>query len=164
MPVPTDKTLPTPDRYGLMPHVPRASAPAEVVAAPAPEPAAGEIVAEVRIVGNEKTDTSQIAGLIKTRAGRPFDPALVKQDVRTLALQNLFVDVKSLYERTPQGRVVIFQVVERPTIRYVSYLGNKKVSDLKPVALARGEAVCLYVTGSSGKLAPVWVKRPVMAK
>ncbi|MBH9340207.1 alginate O-acetyltransferase AlgF, partial [Pseudomonas aeruginosa] len=41
--------------------------------------------------------------------------------------------------------------------------GSKKVSDLKPVTLARGEVVCLYVTGSGGKLAPVWVKRPVKA-
>ncbi len=41
------------------------------------------------------------------------------------------------------------------------FAGNQKVSDLKPVALTRGEVVCLYVTGSSGKLAPVWVKRPL---
>ncbi|AYC31880.1 alginate O-acetyltransferase AlgF [Pseudomonas cavernae] len=43
------------------------------------------------------------------------------------------------------------------------FAGDQKVSDLKPVALARGEAVCLYVTGSAGKLAPVWVKRPASA-
>ncbi len=40
--------------------------------------------------------------------------------------------------------------------------GAKKVSDLKPVTLERGEVVCLYVTGDS-KLNPVWVKRPVKA-
>jgi alginate O-acetyltransferase complex protein AlgF len=38
--------------------------------------------------------------------------------------------------------------------------GERKVSDLKPIALQRGEVVCLYVTGSGGKLSPVWVKRP----
>ncbi|MNF45132.1 Alginate O-acetyl transferase AlgF [compost metagenome] len=38
--------------------------------------------------------------------------------------------------------------------------GERKVSDLKPVALQRGEVVCLYITGSGGKLSPVWVKRP----
>ncbi|MNN13431.1 Alginate O-acetyl transferase AlgF [compost metagenome] len=41
--------------------------------------------------------------------------------------------------------------------------GDRKVSDLKPVTLERGEVVCLYVTGNAGKLAPVWVKRPVKA-
>lgn len=39
--------------------------------------------------------------------------------------------------------------------------GDRKVSDLKPVSLQRGEVVCLYITGSGGKLSPVWVKRPV---
>ncbi|MCY1550834.1 Alginate O-acetyl transferase AlgF [compost metagenome] len=41
------------------------------------------------------------------------------------------------------------------------FAGNQKVSDLKPVSLDRGEVVCLYVTNSGGKLAPVWVKRPL---
>ncbi len=41
------------------------------------------------------------------------------------------------------------------------FAGNRKVSDLTPVAFNRGEVVCLYVTGSTGRLAPVWVKRPV---
>ena len=41
------------------------------------------------------------------------------------------------------------------------YQGDKKVSDLKPVALERGEAAVLYVTGSGSSLSPVWVTRPV---
>ena len=41
--------------------------------------------------------------------------------------------------------------------------GDKKVSDLKPVVLERGEVVCLYITGSAGKLSPVWVKRPAQS-
>ena len=73
----------------------------------------------MRIVGNETTSTTQIAGQLTTRAGRPFDRPVVQRDVRKLAGLGWFVDVKSLYETTPQGRVVIFQVVERPTIRYV---------------------------------------------
>ncbi|MDD0973066.1 alginate O-acetyltransferase AlgF [Pseudomonas fontis] len=44
------------------------------------------------------------------------------------------------------------------------YEGDKKVSDLKPVALERGEAAVLYVTGSGSSLSPVWVKRPVSTR
>ena len=43
------------------------------------------------------------------------------------------------------------------------YEGDKKVSDLKPVALERGEAAVLYVTGSGSNLSPVWVTRPLPA-
>ena len=41
------------------------------------------------------------------------------------------------------------------------YAGDKKVGDVKPVALERGEAAVLYVTGSGNALSPVWVTRPV---
>jgi alginate O-acetyltransferase complex protein AlgF len=44
------------------------------------------------------------------------------------------------------------------------YQGDKKVSDLKPIALERGEAAVLYVTGSGGSLSPVWVKPPVATR
>ncbi|MBF8163894.1 alginate O-acetyltransferase AlgF [Ectopseudomonas hydrolytica] len=39
--------------------------------------------------------------------------------------------------------------------------GERKVADLKPVTLERGEVVSLFVTGGQGKLSPVWVKRPI---
>ena len=104
-------------------------------------------MAEVRIVGNDTTSQSQVISQITTRAGRPFDETIVQRDVRSLANLGWFVDVKSLYERTPQGRVVIFQVVERPTIRYVSYVGNVKVKDktlAKQTQLKAGGAVDPY--------------------
>ncbi|VVO50458.1 hypothetical protein PS896_00258 [Pseudomonas fluorescens] len=44
------------------------------------------------------------------------------------------------------------------------YEGDKKVGDVKPVALERGEAAVLYVTGSGSSLSPVWVKRPVSTR
>ena len=44
------------------------------------------------------------------------------------------------------------------------YEGDKKVSDLKPVALERGEAAVLYVTGTGSDLSPVWVKPPVASR
>lgn len=41
--------------------------------------------------------------------------------------------------------------------------GERKVADLKPVTLARGEVLCLYITDAQGKLSPVWVKRPAQS-
>jgi len=98
---------------------------------PAEEVNSAELVAEIRILGNDTVPTSKIASQLSTRVGRPFDRSVVTHDVYKLANLGWFVDVKPLYEATPQGRIVFFQVVERPTIRYVTYLGNKKLSDKK---------------------------------
>ncbi len=106
-----------------------------------------ERVAEVRIVGNQTVPASQILSQIRTRAGRPFDLEMVRSDVRTLATSGSFVDVKSFHEHEPAGRVVIFRVVERPSLRWVKYLGNQSVKDktlAKETGLQVGDAVDPY--------------------
>jgi outer membrane protein insertion porin family len=85
--------------------------------------ATNEPVADIRIVGNSTIPTSQILNQLQTRIGRPFDPALVQRDVRKLAGRGWFVDVQPAYEQAPNGRIVIFKVIERPVVRYVEYLG-----------------------------------------
>jgi outer membrane protein insertion porin family len=106
-----------------------------------------DMVKEIRVLGNETITASQIAGHLTTRVGRPFDQSVVQRDVRRLANLGWFIDVKPLYESTPQGRIVIFQVVERPTIRYVTFLGNEGVTDkklTKETGLKAGGAVDPY--------------------
>jgi outer membrane protein insertion porin family len=105
------------------------------------------LVKEIRVLGNETITASQVAGHLTTRVGRPFDKAIVQRDVRRLANLGWFIDVKPLYEATPQGQIIIFQVVERPTIRYIQYLGNDKVKDkklAKETGLKAGGAVDPY--------------------
>jgi outer membrane protein insertion porin family len=93
--------------------------------------ATDESVADIRIVGNSTIPTSKIMNELQTRIGRPFDPALVQKDIRKLASRGWFVDVQPKYEQAPNGRIVIFKVVERPIVRWVSYLGNEGVRTKK---------------------------------
>lgn len=108
---------------------------------------ANEQVVEIRILGNATIPTSQVSGHISTRVGRPFDRSVVRDDVRQLDTLGWFVDVKPLYEKTPKGWIVIFQVVERPTIRYVTFLGNVEIADkklVKETALEPGGSIDPY--------------------
>ncbi len=86
-----------------------------------------ERVVEVRIIGNRATKKSKIYSRIRTRAGRMFVKEQVERDVRRLNSTGLFVDIHVSYQHLPHGRVVIFEVVERPTIAYVKYIGNRKI-------------------------------------
>ena len=92
---------------------------------PAASPAEVEAnrIVEVRIEGNETTEASKLPKLI-TRAGQIFDPQSIEEDVRTLHRSRKFVDILPKYVRVREGVVVIFHVVERPTIRYVRFIGN----------------------------------------
>jgi outer membrane protein insertion porin family len=83
-------------------------------------------IVEVRIEGNHATDVSKLPKLV-TRAGQIFDAQAIEEDVRTLHRCRKFVDVHPKYVRVKEGVVVIFQVVERPMLRYVTYVGNQRV-------------------------------------
>jgi outer membrane protein insertion porin family len=86
-----------------------------------------ERIVEVRIEGNHATDVSKLPKLV-TRAGQNFDARGIEEDVRTLHRTRKFVDVHPKYVRVAEGIVVIFQVVERPMVRYVRFVGNEQVT------------------------------------
>ena len=107
----------------------------------------GEVIVEVRIEGNHATDVSKLPKLV-TRAGQIFDTQAIEEDVRTLHKSRKFVDVHPKYVRVAEGIVVVFQVVERPMLRYVKYVGNERVTTRtlrKKAEIDVGDAMDPYV-------------------
>lgn len=125
--------------------------PAEVMPTPAatggPARAPEPTVVDVRVVGNRATSLSKIHGVLATRAGRPFDQGALENDVRKLVAKGWFLDVKTLHEEVPTGIIVTFQVVERPTLEFVRFVGNVKIKSktlAKQAEIKRGDALDPY--------------------
>ncbi|MEE1888040.1 alginate O-acetyltransferase AlgF [Pseudomonas carassii] len=110
--------------------------------------------------------------LVNSSSGNPQlieEPPFKNKQKALVRVQNL--SDKSLTLKTADGKTEVVSPVaakgrgEREInpvkVNLALYQGDKKVSDVKPVALARGEAAVLYVTGSGNSLSPVWVTRPV---
>ena len=97
------------------------------LAQPVPPAAGKEMVMEVRIVGNT-LPVEKIKPFIRTREGRPFDKDLVAEDVRRLDSSKMFVNIKTYFQNVPGGKIVIFDVLERPILLDVKFVGNDKVS------------------------------------
>lgn len=112
------------------PEVPADARPV-VSGAEAVLPADQELVTQVRVTGNGKIPLEKILPHIRTRAGRPYDPELIEEDVRRLNSTRMFVLVKPYSQKAQGGRVVIFEVLERPVLHYVKYVGNVKVKKKK---------------------------------
>ncbi|QCI10820.1 alginate O-acetyltransferase AlgF [Pseudomonas putida] len=110
--------------------------------------------------------------LVNTASGAPqlIEEAPFKNKQKALVrVQNL--SDQQLTLKTADGKTeVVKPVAAKGTgqreinpvkVSMALYAGDKKVGDVKPVALERGEAAVLYVTGSGNSLSPVWVTRPV---
>ena len=80
------------------------------------EPKNGETVADVKVVGNRRRKEGEIFRQLQTRSGTPFSYEVVGDDVRRLVRNLQFVDVKTIFTPSPEGVVVTYRVVERPTL------------------------------------------------
>ncbi|MBC9250535.1 alginate O-acetyltransferase [Pseudomonas alcaligenes] len=97
------------------------------------------------------------------------EPLFKNRQKSLLRLQNLSDSVLSV--KTVDGKTEVIAAVSGKSrgereinpvkVRLALFAGERKVADLNPLVIERGEVVCLYVTGSADKLSPVWVKRPV---
>jgi outer membrane protein insertion porin family len=86
-----------------------------------------EVVGKITILGNVKVEEGVIRGAIKTREGGPFSTEQVREDLRSIFALGYFSDIQVDIKSTPQGKEVIFIVVEKPSIKEILIAGNQKV-------------------------------------
>jgi len=88
---------------------------------------AEENIYKIMILGNVKVEEGVIRGAIKSRDGGPFSVEKVREDLRSIFDLGYFTDVQVDIKPTPQGKEVIFIVVEKPSIKEITIKGNEKV-------------------------------------
>lgn len=74
----------------------------------------------------------QVRRYIKTIADRPYDVRTIEEDVKKLENSKLFVrgSVNVEYQRVGErGIIVIYHLVESPTIKYLRFFGQVKVKE-----------------------------------
>jgi outer membrane protein insertion porin family len=86
-------------------------------------------VEQVSIRGNRRIPESTIKIWIGTREGDQYSPVQLDRDVRALYAQGHFEDVKVYAEEgTRGGKIITFEVVERPLLLDIKYEGLKSVT------------------------------------
>lgn len=88
-----------------------------------------EKVAEVRIVGNKRIETDAIKRVIKTQPGDVYLAKSLSEDLKAVFGMGYFEDIRIEYEDSPKGKIVIFSVVEKQTIRQILFKNNRVYDD-----------------------------------
>ena len=86
-----------------------------------------EPIVDVLIEGNETIAEYAIQKDLKVKKGRVITPQEVQEDVATLRRTHWFSSVRPIYRRTREGLVLVYEVREKPVIRSVQFIGNKKI-------------------------------------
>jgi outer membrane protein insertion porin family len=84
-------------------------------------------IRKITVLGNVKVEEGVIRGVIKSREGGPFSIEQVREDLKSIFATGHFSDVQVDMKTSPQGKEIIFIVVEKPSIKEVVITGNQKI-------------------------------------
>lgn len=99
-------------------------------------------ISELHITGLSRVTEQEVRNNIRAQVGLPYDPEMVRDDVRRLEALGLFKYVDVLAALLDDGTVrLTYALTEQPLIREVQTVDNKLISDqelLSVVPLIRG--------------------------
>jgi len=87
----------------------------------------GADIGEVVIRGNKRIDSEAILARVGSTVGVPLNEAQVASDIREIFRLGYFGDVKAYVDSGPEGKRLIFEVVENPVVRQISISGNDNI-------------------------------------
>jgi outer membrane protein insertion porin family len=90
------------------------------------------VVDQIVFEGNRRIRTDTLKARIFTREGDPYNEETLRRDFQALWNTQFFEDVKLRVEdspRKPNGKVIVFEVKERPVIRRIRYDGIHSISE-----------------------------------
>src|SRR6266576_3470149 len=102
--------------------------------APAQQPPVPQqgVIERIEFIGNRRVRTDTLKARIFSREADPYNEDTLRRDFQALWNTQFFEDVKLRVEDSPKrgnGKIIIFEVKERPVIRRIKYDGNHSISE-----------------------------------
>jgi outer membrane protein insertion porin family len=86
-------------------------------------------VKDVQVKGNQRIEDDAILRVVETRPGDPYDEKQLSRDLESIFAMGYFDDIRVETETEPDGKIVIFRVTEKPTIKLIEISGNRVYED-----------------------------------
>ena len=88
-----------------------------------------ETIAEVLIKGNQRIEEDAIRRILKVKKGDVFNLRNLSDELKAVYAMGYFDDVRIDSETVADGKIIIFVVKEKPTVRSILVKGNSWVYD-----------------------------------
>ena len=123
----------------VFPWVASAQPKPAVPARPAVVAVPGNVIAAIRVEGNQRIEEGTIRSYMLVAAGDPYDADRVDRSLKTLYATGLFSDVSIARD----GAALVVHVKENPIVNRIAFEGNHKLTDdtLRPALQLRPRAV-----------------------
>lgn len=84
-------------------------------------------IAKILFTGNIKVEDSAIYNVLKSAEGKPFSEKRLSSDIKAIYKMGYFSDVTVNVTDTPDGKIITFELKEKPMITDIRIKGNEKI-------------------------------------
>lgn len=89
------------------------------------------VIDSITVTGNRRVDAEAILKKVTSKAGSPYSPDDVKEDLRAIYATGYFDDVSADLSDRATGKVLTFIVREMPFIKKIEFRGNSELKEDK---------------------------------
>ena len=89
------------------------------------------LVEEVQVKGNQRIEKEAILAVARTKKGDRLNYERLDRDLRDIYKMGFFEDIKIEITDGPDGKIVIFNVSEKPSISKITFEGNENIKSDK---------------------------------
>lgn len=90
-----------------------------------------KIIADIQVKGNNRIETDAILRMIHSKIGSVYQSNQLSEDLRAIYGMGYFDDLRVESQSGPNGKIIIFHVKEKATIRRIKFEGNRHFDDDK---------------------------------
>ncbi|MDJ0622966.1 MAG: outer membrane protein assembly factor BamA [Desulfocapsaceae bacterium] len=101
------------------------------------------VIASIAPAGNNKIDSGAILQNIRTQPGDIYSPTQLREDLRSIYAMGYFDDIQIEVRQESDGKVVIFQVTEKPVIKSIVFSGTDEIKEenVKEVVTTKEQSI-----------------------
>ena len=88
-------------------------------------------IGTIQVKGNRRIEAEAVLAAIESKKGDTFDKDQLDRDLRAIYRMGYFSDVNIETEDGPNGKIITFNVTEKPVIIKISFEGNKEYKEDK---------------------------------
>jgi outer membrane protein insertion porin family len=106
-----------------------------------------EIIADVVVTGNKRIETDVVKLAMKTKPWDIYVPKNLSEDLKAIYAMGYFEDIRIESKTDDQGRIITFNLEEKPTIKNILTEGNKVYTDkeiMENITISEGSILNVF--------------------
>jgi outer membrane protein insertion porin family len=90
-------------------------------------------ILSVEVSGNQRIEADAVKRVVKTQPGDIYNLEKLSADLKAIYAMGYFDDVQVIAETQPEGKMVVFKIKEKPTLRSIRFSGIRWAFDEEEV-------------------------------